>query len=281
MESPRITQYELKETILEVKDVNKSYGNNRILRDINFSVKNISRPNLNQGQIFSLVGRSGSGKSTLFSIMAGLLTPDSGVVNILPEGVNPEFSNIFLGAVKEGEMGVVFQNSYIFPWRKIKQILMMAIKENKQIASFDRWDAVQALAEHVGITEHLGKYSSQLSGGQRQRVAICEQILNGGDYLLLDEPFSGLDTLTIDRVTKILVDISLSDEYKTIVIISHDLSNSLAISDHAFILAKEEGKEGATITKEISLVERNLAWDPDIKGRPEFRELLNEVKTLL
>lgn len=264
-------KYELKEVILDIEGVNKSYGKNVVLRDINFKVKNIVRDGFNQGQIFSLIGRSGSGKSTLFNIMAGLLVADSGKVLIDKE----------LVGVKEGDMGVVFQNSYIFPWRKVKTILEMSIKENKKIAKEDRKDAIAALADHMLIAEHLDKYSSQLSGGQRQRVAVCEQVVNGGNFLLLDEPFSGLDSISIDKVTKVLVDISLSDEYKTIVIISHDLSNSLAISDHAFVLAEEEGKEGASITKEISLVERDLAWDPDIKGKAAFQELLKEVKSLL
>lgn len=281
-------KYELKEVILDVEGINKSYGKNLILRDINFKVKNIVREGMSQGQIFSLIGRSGCGKSTLFNIMAGLLSVDSGSVNIYRELDVDEKGKLLssstipmLQPVKEGQMGVVFQNSYIFPWRKVRKILEMSIKENKRIAVEDRKDAVEALADHMMISEHLDKYSAQLSGGQRQRVAVCEQVVNGGNFLLLDEPFSGLDSISIDKVTKVLVDISLSDEYKTIVIISHDLSNSLAISDHAFVLAKEEGKAGSTVTKEISLVDRDLAWDPDIKGRPAFQELLKEVKTLL
>lgn len=129
--------------------------------------------------------------------------------------------------------------------------------------------------------EMTGKYSSQLSGGQRQRVAIAEQILNGGDFILLDEPFSGLDGKAIDKVTNILVSLSQTDEYKTIVLVSHDLSNSLAISDTAFILSKEEGKDGATINHQVDLAAQGLAWQPDIKENPNFRELLKKVKSLL
>ena len=254
------------EVLLKVSNVSKNYDV-PVLRDISFEIKNIVRPGLTQGQIISLVGKSGSGKSTLFSILAGLLLPNTGTVEIKkPDNL--------MHPVQEGDMGVVFQNSYIYEWKRVKAILDGPSRRNQKID-------VQELFEKLDITKLMDKFSSQLSGGQRQRVAIAEQILNGSDYILLDEPFSGLDTLSIDKVTKILADIAASDEYKTIILISHDLSNSLAISDKAFILAKEEGKDGATITREICLAEMGLAWQPGIKEDMRFRELLNQIKTYL
>lgn len=230
----------------------------------------------------SLVGRSGSGKSTLFRILAGLESADTGTVEILV--TDPmDFGKEML-PVKEGDMGVVFQNSYVYPWRKVWTILQMAATKNLVI---NRWPKLQRdeyimeVINTLSLEDHLDKFANQLSGGQRQRVAICEQVLNGGNFILLDEPLSGLDTLTLDKVTKTLTNLALTDEYKTLVLISHDLSNSLAISDTAFILAKEEGKEGATITHKICLATQGLAWQPDIKENPLFRDLLNNVKSLL
>lgn len=262
-----MTTYTQNEVLLKVTGITKSFDV-PVLRDISFEIKNIQRPDMTQGQIVSLVGKSGSGKSTLFNVMAGLLSPDSGRVEIL----NRKTGNYDL--IKEGEMGVVFQNSYLYEWRKVKDILDGPSRRNQTID-------IQSLFEKFDIHKLMDKYPSQLSGGQRQRVAIAEQLLNGGDYILLDEPFSGLDTLSIDKVTKILTDIVATDEYKTIILISHDLSNSLAISDKAFILAKEEGKDGATITREICLAEIGLAWQPGIKEDIRFRELLNQVKSYL
>lgn len=263
--------YSKNEIILSIKDINKSFDKKVILRDISFDIRNIVRPNINQGQIISLIGKSGSGKSTLFNIISGLLKPDSGTVWIGAESK----------LVKEGDIGVVFQNSYIHEWRKVKEIFELAINKNKLIQPVNRKDYIEHTAFNFDIHYYLDKYPEQLSGGQRQRVAIAEQILNGHDFILLDEPFSGLDTLSIDKVTKILTDLSLTDEYKTIIIVSHDLVNSLAISDSAFILAKEENKEGATITKEICLAEMGLAWREDIKDDSNFRDLIKKVKTLL
>jgi ABC-type nitrate/sulfonate/bicarbonate transport system ATPase subunit len=103
----------------------------------------------------------------------------------------------------------------------------------------------------------------QLSGGQRQRVSIIQQVLTGNKFILFDEPFSGLDALMIDKVIALLVEISTLHELNTLVIISHDVENSLAISDTAFILAREKDKEGATITETIDLIELGFAWNSE------------------
>lgn len=262
--------YTTNEILLDVKGINKSYDK-PVLRDINLQVYNLVRPDLQQGQIVSLVGKSGSGKSTLFEILAGLGKPDSGTVLVNKEQI----------PAKRGDMGVVFQNSFIFPWRKVGDILYRSTLKNIQILKGDRGAAVADMANKLDILALLGKYSNQLSGGQRQRVAIAEQILNGGNFILFDEPFSGLDTLSIDKVTQILTDLVANDEYKTLVIVSHDLSNCLAISDTAFILANDGQQEGSTITGKMCLAEMDLAWHPDIKENPIFRDLLKHVKELL
>lgn len=267
--------YQTNETLLSICGVSKAYDI-PILRDINLDIKNIVRPDVKQGQIVSLIGRSGSGKSTLFRIMAGLEKADKGSVLVLRDNI--------WAHVEEGNMGVVFQNSYVFPWRRVRSLLKAAVGRNvalHKLPSRDQDSYLAAIIDVLSIGDHLNKFTNQLSGGQRQRVAIAEQILNGGDFILMDEPFSGLDTLTIERVTTSLTKLALEDEKKTIVIVSHDLSNSLAISDTAFILAKQEGKEGATITHQVCLASQGLAWQPGIKENPLFRDLLNHIKTLL
>lgn len=269
--------YQTNETLLKVERISKKYDV-PVLRDISLEVKNVTRPDVIQGQIISLVGKSGSGKSTLFRILAGLEQPDTGSVQTFNRDTR-ENAPSFL-PVKEGDMGVVFQNSYIYPWRKVRTILQMAANKNPQ-RMYNEIDMIEYYAGLFSLEDHLNKYANQLSGGQRQRVAIAEQLLNGGDFILMDEPFSGLDTLTIDKVTSTLIKVSQTDDKKTIVLVSHDLSNSLAISDTAFILAREEGKEGATITHQICLATQGLAWQPDIKENPLFRDLLKHVKSLL
>ena len=264
-------KYQFGKTLLEVKDVSIKLGGQQILRDINLEIKDIMRPDQVQGQIIALLGRSGVGKSTLFGLLAGLTVPDTGTI----------LQGAPLVPVKAGDMGVVYQNYYMFGWRKIRTLLSTAVSKNTLVKPEERKDLMMQTVADLNLTDHLDKYPDMLSGGQQQRAAIAEQILSGSEFLLLDEPFSGLDYLTIDKVMNILVKVGNSDEYKTLIIVSHDLANTIAIADHVYIMAREKGKEGATITREINLIERGLAWTSDVKEHPEFITTLKEIKSLL
>jgi ABC-type nitrate/sulfonate/bicarbonate transport system ATPase subunit len=264
-----MTTFTKEEVVLQAKDVNLSYGNKQILRDINFEIKNIVRPGMHQGQVISLIGRSGIGKTQLFKILSGLQAPTTG--GVLVHGNRN---------VKAGDMGVVFQNYYLFEWRTVHTSLMLAAKKNPLLAGKEE-TAIAAYAENFHLTEHLHKYPQQLSGGQRQRVSIIQQMLNGSDFLLLDEPFSGLDMLVLDKVVDLLLQVSVSDDLKTLIIVSHDVATSVAISDTVFILGEEKGKTGATIVKEIDLIERGLAWEKNIKREKIFADTIGEIKACL
>lgn len=260
--------YSKNEVLIDVKDVNLSYDK-LILRDVNLKVHNIVRPGLQQGQVISLIGRSGIGKTQLFKILAGLIQPSAGSV-LIGQDQHP---------VVAGEVGIVAQNYILFNHRTVLENLRLAMKHASiTLSSKEKDDLINDYASRFDLTEHLKKYPMQLSGGQRQRVSIIQQVLTGNKFILLDEPFSGLDALIIDRVIDLLVKISNLDELNTLVIISHDVENSLAISDTAFILAKEKDKEGATITETIDLIEMGLAWNPDIRENTKFQHLVSQIK---
>lgn len=266
------TMIEKREILLKVSDLSLSFGTNKVLKDINFTVRNIINTDFpGQGQVISLLGKSGIGKSCLFNCLAGLLAPDTGEILV----------NENQTKVRAGDMGVVFQDYYIFTWMKVKDILMDSVKKNPTISKEERKDAIANIAEQFNLVDHLEKYSHVLSGGQKQRVAIAEQILNGGNFLLLDEPFSGLDVIVMEKVIDTFLKVSTTDELKTIIIVSHDLSNSVSLSDTVFVLNKPDPNEGATIVKEIDLIERGLAYRPGIKDEPKFRETLKEIKELM
>ena len=256
------------EIILSAEGICLSYDR-PILRDVSFQVHNISRPGVEQGQAISLIGRSGIGKTQLFKILAGMLKPGSGTVRI---GVD-------LHPVQAGEVGIVPQNYLLLRHRTVMQNLSIAMERaEKQQTSADKAALIKEHAERFQLTEHLAKYPAQLSGGQRQRVSILQQLLTGTRTILLDEPFSGLDVLMIDKVIDLLVKVSLMDEHNTLIIVSHDVENAMAISDTAFILAAQAGKPGATITETIDLIGLGMAWDKDIKQQKEFRELTEQIK---
>jgi ABC-type nitrate/sulfonate/bicarbonate transport system ATPase subunit len=256
------------QVILKAENVNLTYDR-PILRDVSFEVHNYTRPAMHQGQVVSLIGRSGIGKTQLFKILSGLLVPDAGKV-LIDSDLHP---------VVAGEVGIVPQNYILFNHRTILDNFKLGLRGSTQkLSEKDAQDLINSYAEKFGLNDHLKKYPMQLSGGQRQRVSIIQQILTGNRFILLDEPFSGLDPVIKDKVLDLLVDISLLNELNTLVIVSHDIENAMAISDTAFILANQEGKQGATITETIDLVQMGFSWDKDIKKNKDFQELVIQMK---
>lgn len=264
-----MTTYSKENVILKCAGVNLQFGDRPILRDINFSIHDIVRPGLQQGQVVSMIGRSGIGKTQLFKILSGLQAPASGSITI--HNNQP---------VKTGDMGVIFQNYYLFEWRTVYHSLMLAARQNPKLKGSEK-KVIEEYASLFHLNEHLSKYPQQLSGGQRQRASIIQQLLKGSDFLLLDEPFSGLDVCVLDNVVNLLLQVSLSDELKTLIIVSHDIDTAVAISDTVYILGLEHGKQGATIKKEIDLVERGLAWRKDIRQDKDFVKTIEEIKACL
>jgi len=264
-----MTAYTKGEVLLQADNVQLCFGNRVILHDINFAIKNIVRPGMQQGQVVSLVGRSGIGKTQLFKLLSGLQSPSAGHIYLQNNKT-----------VQAGDMGVIFQNYYLFEWRTVYHSLLLAARQNAALAGKEK-EHIDRYAEQFQLTEHLQHYPQQLSGGQRQRASIIQQLLKGSPFLLLDEPFSGLDVCVLDKVVELLLEVSVSDEFKTLIIVSHDIATAAAISDTVFILGCEAGKPGATIKKEIDLVERGLAWEKDIKQRKAFTDTIEEIKDCL
>jgi ABC-type nitrate/sulfonate/bicarbonate transport system ATPase subunit len=255
--------------LLQANNIQLTYADKIILRDINFCIKDIVRPGMQQGQVVSLIGRSGIGKTQLFKILSGLQKPSTGSVTIHNDK-----------RVEAGDMGVIFQNYYLFEWRTVYQSLQLAAKKNVLLKGKEK-EMIEQYAAGFQLTDELKKYPQQLSGGQRQRVSIIQQLLKGSNFLLLDEPFSGLDVCVLDKVTDLLLQVSVSDELKTLIIVSHDINTSVAISDTVLIMGNEAGKPGATIKKEIDLIERDLAWKKGIKKEKIFIDTVEEIKACL
>lgn len=266
-----MTDHQKLEVLLKVDKVNLEFPGKKVLRNVSFEIQNITRPNVQQGQVVSLLGRSGVGKTQLFKILAGLKKPTTGTVLINKEQQ----------PVKAGDMGVVPQNYYLFEWRKVRKILELAAAKNPFLKESDRKTTIDHYVGEFELQEHLDKYPMQLSGGQRQRISIIQQLINGSNFLLLDEPFSGLDVIAVKKVIGVLRKVSLSDDIKTLIVVSHDLESSLAISDSALVLAREEGKEGATITSTIDLIQRDLCWKENIREEKTFQELVTEIEGLI
>lgn len=295
-----MTPYTKKEVLLQARDLSLSYGDKCILRNINFCIRDIVRPGLKQGQVVSLVGRSGIGKTQLFRVLSGLQKPSRGSISIRerrPAETGGGSIEVWRERpVMPGDMGVIFQNYYQFAWRTVRQSLLLAARKNPALKGREE-DAIREYALRFDIGDCLQQYPAQLSGGQQQRVSIIQQLLKGADFLLLDEPFSGLDICVLEKVTELLLQVSLSDELKTLIIVSHDIATAVAISDTVFILGKARSREagkvgdqdvakaggngGSTLVGEIDLIERGLAWRKDLRQDKVFLDTLAEIKACL
>lgn len=263
-------EYTIKDLLLKASGINLKYDTKQILRDVNFEIHDIHRPDVTQGQVISLIGRSGIGKTQLFKILAGMVKPTSGTVTL---GVDQK-------PVKAGEVGMIPQNYILFNHRTIYSNLRIGLTNcGRTVTDKEAKEIIEDYAAKFDLSDHLKKFPAQLSGGQRQRVSIIQQVLTGNKFILLDEPFSGLDPIMKDKVNDLILKISSIDEQNTLIIVSHDIINTLALSDQAFILAPEHGKEGATIVEVIDLIKLGFAWRPDIKSEHAFQDLVINIKS--
>ncbi|MDE6505543.1 MAG: ABC transporter ATP-binding protein [Clostridia bacterium] len=200
--------------MLEFKNISYTYhakeGETTAVSDLNFTVEN--------GQFVSVIGPSGCGKTTILSLAAGLLAPSSG--------------EVIRG---EGEFGYMLQRDALFPWRTVEGNIFLPLEVKKRNTAEKRARALE-LAEKYGLKDFLKKTPSQLSGGMRQRVALIRTLAAEPEILLLDEPFSALDYQTrlevCDDVQRII-----KSEKKTALLVTHDISEAIALSDKVVVLS--------------------------------------------
>jgi polar amino acid transport system ATP-binding protein/sulfate transport system ATP-binding protein len=266
--------YEFKNTILKVENVSLSLGGRQILKDVNVEIKDIVRPGVSQGQIVGFLGPSGIGKTKFFEVLAGLTKPDTGSV-LIGDPLSP---------VTPGRVGVVQQSYPLFNHRSVRGNLEVAAAKGGTPTA-EQPAKIQKMLERFNLADHGSKYPAELSGGQRQRIAIAQQLLCSERFLLMDEPFSGLDVLMLDRVCQMLREIASEHDMNTIIIVSHDIHTTAAIADTLWIMGRDrdgQGKivDGSHIKHTYNLIDRGICWQDNIQSRPEFHELVDEVRAL-
>ncbi|MBO9635318.1 MAG: ABC transporter ATP-binding protein [Chitinophagaceae bacterium] len=256
--------YEQKQTILSVENLSVAYNGKVIIQDINFNERDTVRPDRQQGQIIAFLGRSGRGKSTLFRTLTGLEAPTTGQV-LIPD-LTKSATNGHQPAKKvaEGDVGFVDQKYTLFRHKTVFQSLLFAMRRSTLTAAEKKDKVLQYLSDW-GLTQVKDQYPVFLSGGQRQRTAILEQLLSSGYYMVLDEPFSGLDVGNIQSVKKAFQWINASHELHTIIFSTHDIELAVELADSIYVLGypkDEEGKLGAagTLLKHFDLKQMGLAW---------------------
>lgn len=256
--------YEQKDTILHVENLTVAYGEKVVLKDVNLTEKDVVRADRKQGQVIAFVGRSGRGKSTLFKALTGLAKPTTGRVLI------PDFSKSAVDGrqpakeVAEGDVGFVNQKYTLFRHKTVYQALRFALRKSS-LSAAEKDEKIMHYLVDWGLEKSKNQYPNELSGGQRQRTAILEQLLSSGYYMVLDEPFSGLDVGNIDNVKKAFQLINESHELNTIMFSTHDIELAVELADSLYIIGYPPGEVDAavhagTIVKHFDLKQMGLAW---------------------
>ncbi|MBS7576005.1 MULTISPECIES: amino acid ABC transporter ATP-binding protein [unclassified Enterococcus] len=203
--------------MLELKNINKSFGSKEIFKDLNLVV--------NDGDILAIVGQSGGGKTTLLRMLAGLETIDSGEVFFNNQKVEND-------ALTDGEqiMGVVFQDFQLFPHLTVFDNLTISPLKVLKRASQDVFIEAKKLLEQLGIDDKSEAYPYQLSGGQKQRVALARALMMHPKIIGYDEPTSALDPALRKEVENLIL--SGKESGITQIVVTHDMAFAENISNH-------------------------------------------------
>jgi len=275
--------YEQKDTILHVENLSVVYGEKVIISDINFEEKDTVRTGRSQGQIIAFLGRSGRGKSTLFRALTGLEKPTTGRVLIPDHSKPPTNGQQPAKFVQEGDVGFVDQKYTLFRHKTVYNALRFALRRST-LTSNEKDEKIMQYLHAWGLEKCKDQYPIFLSGGQRQRTAILEQLLSSGYYMVLDEPFSGLDVGNIMSVKKDFQLINESHDLNTIIFSTHDIELAVELADSIYVLGYPQQKDGTlnsagTILKHFDLKQMGLAWHDGFSAK--HLDCVNMIKELM
>lgn len=264
--------YTRADVLLSIEHVSLSFGSRVILRDVNAEIRDIRQEGETRGQVVCFLGPSGIGKTQLSRIIAGLQKPTSG--HVFLSGAQPFRPYV----AAPGLVGMVPQNYSLFEFATVAENFEIAGRQ----AGLTKAQSDAKAASYVkefGLEDRVHDYPGQLSGGTRQRVAIIRQLMCAGHYLVLDEPFSGLDPLMKRKASEMIQRVANLDEQNTVIIVTHDVTEGCAIADTVWMLGREPGLPGARLVEQYDLAERGLCWaDPDLPLTTDFLAFVSTVK---
>lgn len=245
--------------VLEITDLTHTYGSHVALREVNLEVAD--------GELVSIVGPSGCGKSTLLRCIAGLVRPTEG--KVLLNGA----------AVSEvpDDLAVVFQeySRSLYPWLSVRENVALPLRKRGRSKADRRTAALEAL-EEVGLTNSAEKYPWQLSGGMQQRVSIARALAYRPALLLMDEPFGSVDAQTREELEDLLLKVR-GTEKMTILLVTHDIDESVYVGDRVVVLGASPGRLVAELPVGLPDDRDQIAT----RELPEFVHLRAEVGRLV
>ena len=255
----------MSENLMQATGLVKSYKNRRVVDGVSMSVK--------PGQIVGLLGPNGAGKTTSFYMIVGLVPPDTGEVEFSGQNISktPMYQRARLG------MGYLSQEPSIFRKLSVKDNIL-AILETLDINAAERKARLESLVEELGLTKVLHQKAITLSGGERRRLEIARALVTNPKFIMLDEPFSGVDPIAVYDVQQIIY--QLKDKGLGILITDHNVRETLSITDYAYIMV--EGKvlrEGTPeFLKSDELAKEKYLWNTFEDGSSAPRGESQEVE---
>ncbi len=215
--------------MIEIIDLHKSFGKNSVLRGVNLQIR--------KGESHIIIGRSGCGKSVLLKHIIGLMAPDRGEVVV--DGVSLQrASRQQLYAVRK-KVGMLFQNSALFDSMTVEENIALGVREHRMFPEPEIQRRVARFLEMVGLPGIEKMYPAELSGGMRKRVALARALMMDPEYVLYDEPTTGLDPIMAESINELILRIT-DDLGVTSVIVTHDMASAYRVGDRMSML--EEGK---------------------------------------
>lgn len=244
--------------LLRIDHISHTYhsleGETPALLDVSFHV--------NDGEFLGIVGPSGCGKSTLLSLIAGLLTPSSGSIYINGKDIKSSGKNI----------GYMLQKDHLLDWRNTLKNVTLGMEIQHKLTD-NSYAQINDLLNTYGLVTFKNSYPHELSGGMRQRAALIRTLLLEPDILLLDEPFSSLDYQTRLEVADDIWDI-IRKENKTAILITHDISEAISMSDRVIVLSDRPGTIKRIVDINLSISDRT----PFVaRSAPEFKDYFNLI----
>ena len=243
-----------KKIILEIKNLSLNY---HTLKSETAAIKNMNL-DIYDKEFLSIVGPSGCGKSTFLSLVAGLMPVSDGEINF------KDFSF--------SEVGYMFQRDCLFPWKSIKENALLGLEIKKNLNKESEKTALELLNKY-NLKKFENYYPNQLSGGMRQKVALIRTLAINPNILLLDEPFSALDYQTRIDISEQIRNI-IKNEKKTAVLVTHDISEAICLSDRVAIFSKRPSK-----IKKIFNIDFNGEVNTfhEKRGNAKFNEYFDKI----
>jgi NitT/TauT family transport system ATP-binding protein len=243
---------------IAISGVSKTYrspeGDVPSLRPLDFHI--------NDGEFFVIVGPSGCGKSTLLKLISGLLQPSTGEIVVDGRKVLQPHGNV----------GIVFQNALLLPWRNVLANVMLPI-DMKKLPREKFLERAKSLLKMVGLEGFEKKLPWQLSGGMQQRASICRALVHDPKIMLMDEPFGALDAMTREKMNVELSRIQ-RETGKTVLLITHSIPEAVFLADRVLVMTERPGAVAAIYDVPLGR-ERSL----DVMSNPIFTELVRRIRT--